>query len=196
MGKLESCGYYPPARHKLKNRTNFIIYYINLFIYLLFASFPNLCRHRETKTSHLCMPQPNTSTFPGFTCTNRTPAIFLLNKPPDDNASDMLPARRGNGGRDIGRYIDLYYIIRIMCISFQSRIVVPHCSPRVFSTPQGFTPLPLPPQSSQDVSMISSPGCILLCLSSLLRHFNSFSAVFIRLAVSQWNVIIRTRHGA
>ena len=75
-----------------------------------------------------------------------------------------------------------------VCISFQSRIVVPHCSPRVLSTPRGFSPLPLSPWSSQDVSAISSPGCILLCLSSFLRHVNSFSAVFIGLQSSSGTV--------
>ena len=69
-----------------------------------------------------------------------------------------------------------------VCFSFQSRIVVPHCSSRVFSTPRGFSSLPLSPWSSHDVSLISSPGFILQLFFCRVH----------RAAVSQWNVIVST----
>ena len=79
-----------------------------------------------------------------------------------------------------------------VCLSFQSRIVVPHCSPRVFPTPRGFTSLPLSPWSSQDVSMISSSGFILQCLSPSLTARLLYLCRVHRAAVSQWNLIVRT----
>ena len=86
------------------------------------------------------------------------------------------------------RYLFIF-IIRTTCVHSSNRASWFRASfPRVFSTPRGFSPLPLSPWSSQDVSAISSPGCILLCLSSFLRHVNSFSAVFIGLQSSSGTV--------
>ena len=57
------------------------------------------------------------------------------------------------------RYLFIF-IIRTTCVHSSNRASWFRASfPRVFSTPRGFSPLPLSPWSSQDVSIISSPGC-------------------------------------